>query len=106
MPLTKVKIGNLIRLNNQTNADGRDLPFYGLNKDKEFMPTVASITKVDKCKYKVATKGRFVFSGMQTGVESWRMCVELPDFVFPSMHHPYPSWQTISLLFPDTAFPC
>lgn len=27
MPLTKVKIGNLIRLNNQTNADGRDLHF-------------------------------------------------------------------------------
>lgn len=74
MPLTKVKIGNLIRLNNQTNADGRDLPFYGLNKDKEFMPTVASITKVDKCKYKVATKGRFVFSGMQTGRD---VCIRL-----------------------------
>lgn len=52
MPLTKVKIGNLIRLNNQTNADGRDLPFYGLNKDKEFMPTVASITKVDNVNIK------------------------------------------------------
>ena len=25
--------------------------------------------------------------------------------VFPSTRRPYPSWQTISLLFPDTAFP-
>lgn len=39
----------------------------GINKDKVFMPTVANVSTVDIKKYKIVSKGRFVFSGMQTG---------------------------------------
>lgn len=67
MALSKIKIGKLITLNNIKNTDGLDLPFYGINKDKEFMPTVAATDSLDSKTYKIMTKGRFVFSGMQTG---------------------------------------
>ena len=67
MVLNKRRIGDLIALNNTKNTDDLDLPFYGINKDKEFMPTVASTEGLDRKKYKIISKGMFVFSGMQTG---------------------------------------
>lgn len=41
--------------------------FYGININKEFMPTVANTDGLDASKYKVVRKNRFVYSGMQTG---------------------------------------
>ena len=41
--------------------------FYGININKEFMPTVANTEGLDERKYKVVRKNRFVYSGMQTG---------------------------------------
>lgn len=61
------RLGDLIKLSNEKNIDNKDLPFYGINIDKDFMPTVANIQGIDGSKYKVMKNGRFVFSGMQTG---------------------------------------
>ena len=66
MALTKYKIGDLITAIDERNICGiRD--FYGININKEFMPTVANTEGINETKYKVIRKGRFVFSGMQTG---------------------------------------
>lgn len=63
----KLKISNLISISDEINRDGDDYPFFGVNINKEFMPTVASTSGLDKTKYKIIRKNRFVFSGMQTG---------------------------------------
>lgn len=80
MGLTKMQIGDLITICNEKNIDERDLPFYGINKDKVFMPTVATTDNLDKKKYKIMTKNRFVFSGMQTGRD---MCIRIGLYDFP-----------------------
>lgn len=67
MALKKIKIGSLITECNEKNSDDIDYPFFGINIDKEFMPSVAATDSVDRSKYKIVKKGTFVFSGMQTG---------------------------------------
>lgn len=62
-----VRLGDLIDICDRRNTDGKSYPFYGINKDKAFMPTVADTNELDNTKYKVVEKGTFVFSGMQTG---------------------------------------
>lgn len=62
-----VRLGDYIELCDEVNSAGKEYPMLGINKDKVFMPTVANVTTVDIRKYKVVSKGRFVFSGMQTG---------------------------------------
>ncbi len=66
MGLTKYKIGELIFVCDERNSFGLK-NFYGLNINKEFMPTVANTEGLDESKYKVVRNKRFVFSGMQTG---------------------------------------
>lgn len=61
------KVGSLIEIFDLRNSNGLDYPFYGINKDKAFMPTVADTNNLDNTKYKIVQKGDFVFSGMQTG---------------------------------------
>ena len=59
MALTKYKIGDLITTVDERNTIGiRD--FYGININKEFMPTVANTEGLDERKYKVVRKNRFV----------------------------------------------
>ncbi|GFI70224.1 hypothetical protein IMSAG249_02053 [Lachnospiraceae bacterium] len=66
MALTKYKIGQLVTIVDERNNLGiRN--FYGININKEFMPTVANTEGLDETKYKVVKKSRFVYSGMQTG---------------------------------------
>lgn len=60
-------VGSLIETFERRNIYGLDYPFYGINKDKAFMPTVADTNNLDNTKYKIVEKGDFVFSGMQTG---------------------------------------
>lgn len=60
-------VGRLIETFDRRNIDGLEYPFYGVNKDKTFMPTVADTNNLDNTKYKIVEKGDFVFSGMQTG---------------------------------------
>lgn len=66
MRLKKYKLGELIELCDERNSYGYT-NFYGLNINKEFMPTWANTEGLDESKYKVVRKKRFVFSGMQTG---------------------------------------
>lgn len=66
MGLKRVKIGSLITIVDERNTM-RLNNFHGINKSKNFMPTVANTDDLDEVKYKLVTKGRFVYSGMQTG---------------------------------------
>lgn len=66
MGLAKYKIGNLVSVVDERN-DGSIQKFYGININKEFMPTVANTDGLDARKYKVVRKNYFVYSGMQTG---------------------------------------
>lgn len=61
------EIGPYIELYDQVNTEGYNYSVVGINKNKEFMPTVANIENIDIKKYKVISKDVFVFSGMQTG---------------------------------------
>lgn len=74
MGLIKRKIGELISLDNRKNTNNLELPFYGINKDKTFMPTIATTDRLDRKKYKIISNGMFVFSGMQTGRD---MCIRI-----------------------------
>lgn len=62
-----VRIGDYIEVYDRKNSEGKQYPFFGINKDKTFMPTVADTNQLDNSKYKVVEKDVFVFSGMQTG---------------------------------------
>ena len=73
----RVRLGDYIEVFDKRNTDGKPLPFYGINKDKTFMPTVADTNELDNSKYKVVEKGVFVFSGMQTGRD---VCIRLALF--------------------------
>lgn len=66
MTMKKYKLGELISVCDERNSYGYT-NFYGLNINKEFMPTWANTEGLDESKYKVVRKKRFVFSGMQTG---------------------------------------
>lgn len=61
------RIGKAIHLQDKTNSDDEVLEVLGLNREKEFMPTVANLESVSLKKYKKVSKGQFAFSGMQTG---------------------------------------
>ena len=80
MGLIKRKIGELISLDNRKNTSDLELPFYCINKDKTFMPTIAATDGLDRKKYKIISKGMFVFSGMQTGRD---MCIRIGLYDYP-----------------------
>lgn len=66
MPLTKFKLGELIELVDERNSNGLR-NFYGVNIDKEFMPTVADTSTLNEKKYKVVRKNRFACNLMHVG---------------------------------------
>lgn len=72
--LNKRTVDQLIQYIDERNSDGGISDFFGININKEFMPTVANIDNVDPRKYKVVRANRFVFSGMQTGRDK---CIRL-----------------------------
>lgn len=74
-----VKIGDYLRTLIRKNQDGLDLPFMGVNRNKQIVPTAANIESVDRKKYSILKKGEFVYSGMQTGRD---ICIRiaLSDF--------------------------
>ena len=61
------RIGNAIEVIDKTNKDGSPYEVLGLNNNKMFMPTVASMDTINTSKYRIIRKGEFAFSGMQTG---------------------------------------
>lgn len=62
-----VPLGEYIEVDEEQNINDEELPFIGINIQKEFMPTNANTYGLKKNKYLIMRKGRFVFSGMQTG---------------------------------------
>lgn len=62
-----VRLGDYIEPCDERNSLGYNYPFYGINKDKTFMPTIANTNELDNTKYKIVNYNNFVFSGMQTG---------------------------------------
>lgn len=70
----EVELGEFIEIYDEKNNDAKSLPFYGINKDKSFMPTIANTQGLDNSKYKVVKQDVFVFSGMQTGRD---VCIRL-----------------------------
>lgn len=67
MMLLHRSVSQLINYVDERNISGEIMDFYGINIQKEFMPTLASTDSIDPRKYKVVRNNRFVFSGMQTG---------------------------------------
>jgi len=67
MAVNRIQVGNLIEIVDERNNDSAINAFFGININKEFMPTIANTDDIDPRKYKVVRNNRFVFSGMQTG---------------------------------------
>lgn len=62
-----IPLGEVVSVYDKKNTDGMNLPVYGINKDNDFMPTVANLNDVDTSKYKLLKKGVFAFNGMHVG---------------------------------------
>ena len=101
MTLAKYKIGDLVTVVDERNSYGiRD--FFGININKEFMPTAADTTNLDESKYKVIRKNRFFFSGMQTGHDE---CIRISMY---SKERPIivsPAYITFEISAPDKVLP-
>lgn len=103
-----IKISKLIKLHDIFNDNGYKYPIMGINKDKEFMPTVASIKNLDIKKYKVVKDNIFVFSGMQTGRDE---CIRISLYNQPKAIIVSPAYATFKLMknniiLPDFFFLC
>ena len=81
------KIGDFIQLIDERNVDLKISNFMGLNKNKEFMSTVANIDSVDPSMYKIVREKMFVFSGMQTGRDNV-IRIGLSDYKEPFLISP------------------
>jgi len=101
MGLTKYKIGELVEVVDERNAYGiRD--FFGININKEFMPTVANTDGLDERKYKVVRKNRFVYSGMQTGRDE---CIRISMYTNDSPIIVSPAYTTFEVIATDKIIP-
>lgn len=88
------KIGSLITPIDIRNSERKSYPVLGINRDKDFMPTVASMDGIDTSKYKVVRDGMFVFSGMQTGRD---MCIRIALYTKESPCIISPAYTTFSI---------
>lgn len=101
MALTRYRIGDLISVVDERNDIGiRE--FYGININKEFMPTVANTEGLDETKYKVVRKNRFVYSGMQTGRDE---CIRISMYTKDSPILVSPAYTTFEVTSLDTVIP-
>lgn len=97
-----VRIGDYITLCDETNVSDHNYEVIGINREKEFMPTVANIESLDLRKYKIVRKGRFVFSGMQTGRD---ICIRIAlyDKDIPALISP--AYTTFTVNTPNELLP-
>ena len=101
MTLNSYKIGQLVEVIDERNDLGiRD--FYGININKEFMPTAANTDGLDETKYKVVRKNRFVYSGMQTGRDE---CIRLSMYTEEKPIIVSPAYTTFEVVATDTVIP-
>ncbi len=101
MGLNKYKIGDLISVCDERNSF-RLRNFYGLNINKEFMPTVANTDGLDESKYKVVRNKRFVFSGMQTGRDE---CIRISMYTGKEPIIVSPAYTTFEVTREDIVLP-
>ena len=101
MALNRYKLGTLI-----TPVDERNIfayrDFYGININKDFMPTVANTEGLDETKYKVVRKNRFVFSGMQTGRDQ---CIRISMYTKDNPIIVSPAYTTFEVTAVDKVLP-
>ena len=101
MALTKIKLGKLISVVDERNTYGiKD--FYGININKEFMPTVADTEGLNESNYKVVRKNRFVFSGMQTGRDE---CIRISMYLGKKPIIVSPAYTTFEIKATDVVLP-
>lgn len=101
MALTKYKIGDLISVVDERNNIGiRD--FYGININKEFMPTAANTEGLDETKYKLVRRNRFVYSGMQTGRDE---CIRISMYTEETPILVSPAYTTFEVTALDIVLP-
>lgn len=101
MGLTNYRLGDLISVLDERNEYGLT-SFYGLNIDKEFMPTVANTEGLDESKYKVVRNNRFVFSGMQTGRDG---CIRISMYTGEEPIIVSPAYTTFEISRRDIVLP-
>jgi type I restriction enzyme S subunit len=101
MAWKKYKLGELIELCDERNTEGIT-EFYGININKEFMPTVANTEGLDESKYKVVRKNRFVFSGMQTGRD---VCIRISMYMKDNPIIVSPAYTTFEVKKTDIVSP-
>jgi len=94
-------LGELIEVCDERNTFGLK-KFYGLNIQKEFMPTVANTEGLDESKYKVVRKHRFVFSGMQTGRD---VCIRIGMYINTPPIIVSPAYTTFEITRKDLVLP-
>ena len=101
MALTKIKLCKLISVVDERNTYGiKD--FYGININKEFMPTVADTEGLNESNYKVVRKNRFVFSGMQTGRDE---CIRISMYLGKKPIIVSPAYATFEIKATDVVLP-
>ena len=101
MALTKYKVGELIKIVDEKNNLGiRN--FYGININKEFMPTAANTEGLDENKYKVVRKNRFVYSGTQTGRDE---CIRVSMYNKDDPILVSPAYTTFEVVATDIVIP-
>ena len=96
------RVGQLITYVDERNTDGILSEFYGININKEFMPTVANTESVDARKYKIVRNNRFVFSGMQTGRDE---CIRIGLYKGESPIIISPAYSTFEISAVDEVLP-
>lgn len=101
MTLIKYHVGDLIQLVDERNTFGIK-KFYGININKEFMPTAANTEGLDESKYKVVRKNRFVFSGMQTGRDQ---CIRISMYSKDDPIIVSPAYTTFEISATDLVIP-
>ncbi|MEL3905076.1 MAG: hypothetical protein P1P63_08225, partial [Treponemataceae bacterium] len=98
----RIPLGELIEPCDERNKKGYNYPFYGINKDKTFMPTFADTNNVDNKKYKIVGKGDFAFSGMQTGRD---VCIRIALYDKPEPIIISPAYTTFRIIDENEIIP-
>ena len=101
MALTKIRIGDFVTLIDERNSFGI-CNFYGININKEFMPTAASTDSLDATNYKVVRKNHFVYSGMQTGRDK---CIRISLYSNDEPIIVSPAYITFEVTLPNIILP-
>lgn len=101
MRLTRYKLKDLITIVDERNNLGLK-DFFGININKEFMPTAANTEGLDETKYKIVRKNRFVYSGMQTGRDE---CIRISMYEKEEPILVSPAYTTFEVTATDKVIP-